>query len=212
MSVGGDSISPLLRQLRLRALEVVAGSALGRRAIYAAIRQDPSLAFESIGPLANRPARFDTVTDWPEQVDGFDDLSFLFSSNPLNWGIALLMFDEASYLYGLARRLGSAWVAEIGRFKGGSTFVLASALAPGSQIFSYDLHVKLVGEYSGADLDHALRDALDPLPSESLDNVERSHILAVLHACGGNISVAAKRLGLHRRTLQRKLQKLPPAR
>ncbi len=65
---------------------------------------------------------------------------------------------------------------------------------------------------AGAEIVQALRDALDPLPSESLDNVERSHILAVLHACGGNISVAAKRLGLHRRTLQRKLQKLPPVR
>lgn len=55
----------------------------------------------------------------------------------------------------------------------------------------------------------ALRDALEPLPSESLDQVERAHILSVLQACGGNISEAARRLGLHRRTLQRKLQKLP---
>ncbi|MCB0561583.1 MAG: helix-turn-helix domain-containing protein, partial [Phaeodactylibacter sp.] len=38
------------------------------------------------------------------------------------------------------------------------------------------------------------------------------HILGVLQACGGNISEAARRLGLHRRTLQRKLQKLPPPR
>lgn len=161
MSGDRDSLSQLLQRLRLRALELAASSTIGRRAIYAALRHDPGLAFESIGPLANRPARFDTVTDWPERVDGFDDLSFLFSSNPLNWGIALLMFDEASYLYGLARRLGPARVAEIGRFKGGSTFVLASALAPGSEIFSYDLHVKLVGEFSGADLDRALGGALD---------------------------------------------------
>lgn len=64
----------------------------------------------------------------------------------------------------------------------------------------------------GAELVRALRDAIDPLPAESLDNVERAHILGVLQACGGNISEAARRLGLHRRTLQRKLQKLPPAR
>ncbi|MFZ5482012.1 MAG: response regulator transcription factor [Myxococcota bacterium] len=63
-----------------------------------------------------------------------------------------------------------------------------------------------------ADLVQALRDALVPLPAEALDTVERSHILGVLQACGGNISEAARRLGLHRRTLQRKLQKLPPAR
>lgn len=58
----------------------------------------------------------------------------------------------------------------------------------------------------------ALQDALDPLPAESLEELERSHILGVLQATGGNISEAARRLGLYRRTLQRKLQKLPPAR
>ena len=98
-----NSASPLLRQLGLQALERVAGSSLGRRAIQAAIRRDPSLAFETLGPVVNRPARFDTVPAWPERVDAFEDLAFLFSSNPLNWGIALLTFDEASYLYGLAR-------------------------------------------------------------------------------------------------------------
>jgi two-component system response regulator RegA len=65
---------------------------------------------------------------------------------------------------------------------------------------------------SGTEVVEALRDALEPLPAETLDQVERTHILGVLQACGGNISEAARRLGLHRRTLQRKLQKLPPAR
>lgn len=64
----------------------------------------------------------------------------------------------------------------------------------------------------GPEIVAALRDALEPLPVESLDNVERAHILSVLQACGGNITEAARRLGLYRRTLQRKLQKLPPAR
>ncbi|MCB9675678.1 MAG: response regulator [Alphaproteobacteria bacterium] len=45
-------------------------------------------------------------------------------------------------------------------------------------------------------------------PSERLDDVEKAHILAVLEDCGGNISEAARRLGLYRRTLQRKLYKL----
>lgn len=44
--------------------------------------------------------------------------------------------------------------------------------------------------------------------SERLEDVERAHILAVLEDCGGNVSEAARRLGLYRRTLQRKLQKL----
>jgi two-component system, response regulator RegA len=64
----------------------------------------------------------------------------------------------------------------------------------------------------GAEIVGALRDALEPLPQETLEQMERTHILAVLNACGGNISEAARRLGLYRRTLQRKLQKLPPGR
>jgi len=45
----------------------------------------------------------------------------------------------------------------------------------------------------------------------TLDRVEWEHIQRVLNECGGNISEAARRLGLHRRTLQRKLDKYPPA-
>jgi two-component system response regulator RegA len=46
----------------------------------------------------------------------------------------------------------------------------------------------------------------------SLARVEWEHIQRVLTECQGNISVASQRLGIDRRTLQRKLQKYPPAR
>jgi two-component system response regulator RegA len=45
----------------------------------------------------------------------------------------------------------------------------------------------------------------------SLARVEWEHIQRVLADCDGNISQAAKLLGLHRRSLQRKLLKYPPA-
>jgi two-component system response regulator RegA len=45
----------------------------------------------------------------------------------------------------------------------------------------------------------------------SLDRVEWEHMQRVLQECGGNISMAARKLGIERRSLQRKLQKLPPA-
>lgn len=44
----------------------------------------------------------------------------------------------------------------------------------------------------------------------SLARVEWEHIHRVLSDCSGNISEAARRLGIHRRSLQRKLQKLAP--
>jgi two-component system response regulator RegA len=44
----------------------------------------------------------------------------------------------------------------------------------------------------------------------SLARAEWEHIQATLFACGGNISAAARRLHLHRRSLQRKLQRNAP--
>jgi two-component system response regulator RegA len=56
---------------------------------------------------------------------------------------------------------------------------------------------------------------LDPPQSDfappSLARAEWEHINRVLSDCAGNVSEAARRLGMHRRSLQRKLQKYPPA-
>lgn len=58
----------------------------------------------------------------------------------------------------------------------------------------------------GAD---SLLDARNIKPP-SLARVEWEHIQRVLSDCNGNISAAAKRLKIHRRTLQRKLLKYAP--
>jgi two-component system response regulator RegA len=47
-------------------------------------------------------------------------------------------------------------------------------------------------------------------PVPSLARAEYEHIQRVLLECAGNISEAARRLGIHRRSLQRKIQKAPP--
>ncbi len=73
-----------------------------------------------------------------------------------------------------------------------------------------------------SDVDDILR-AFFPTPTEetttttgenvhtpSLARAEWEHINRVLGDVDGNISEAARRLGLHRRSLQRKLQKYPP--
>lgn len=44
----------------------------------------------------------------------------------------------------------------------------------------------------------------------SLARIEWEHIQRVLHDCSGNISHTAEALGIDRRTLQRKLGKMPP--
>jgi len=48
-----------------------------------------------------------------------------------------------------------------------------------------------------------------PTHAPPLKRLEWEHIQRVLAECEGNISEAARRLGLHRRTLQRKLSKRP---
>ncbi len=52
--------------------------------------------------------------------------------------------------------------------------------------------------------------SLDQPTAPSLARAEWEHIQRVLADCGGNVSEAARRLGVHRRSLQRKLQKYPP--
>ncbi len=51
---------------------------------------------------------------------------------------------------------------------------------------------------------------LEVLPRPmSVNRLEWEHLQKVLAECGGNISEASRRLGMHRRSLQRKLKKRP---
>lgn len=65
---------------------------------------------------------------------------------------------------------------------------------------------EIVAAFAKGSGDASVEVASAPTP---LEHLEWQHIQATLLACEGNISLAAKRLGLHRRTLQRKLQKRP---
>ena len=123
----------------------------GKNLIHAAVMRDPA------------QMRFANVERWPESVHGFEDLAFMFSSNQLNHGVASLQIDEAALLYRLARNVEIGPVAEIGRFKGGSTVVFANALPEGVELWSYDLHVALRPDMTGEQLDRELDEALTRL-------------------------------------------------
>jgi predicted O-methyltransferase YrrM len=126
-------------------------TAVGKNLIHASVLRDPSAM------------RFRNVERWPDAVHGFEDLAFLFSSNQLNHGVASLQIDEAALLFRLARNAERGPFVEIGRFKGGSTVVFASALPDGVELWSYDLHVALRPDMPGAELDAELEAALDRL-------------------------------------------------
>jgi two-component system, response regulator RegA len=57
---------------------------------------------------------------------------------------------------------------------------------------------------------HAASSTCEGEPVPSLARVEWEHIQRVLCDCGGNISETARRLRIHRRSLQRKLFKMQP--
>jgi predicted O-methyltransferase YrrM len=139
----------VLEQVK-RALAAGGRTTVGKHLVNAAVQADPGAR------------RYTNVERWPETIDGFEDLSFLFASNQLSHGIVSLQLDEAALLYRLAKHVepGGAFV-EIGRFKGGSTLLVASALPEGAELWSYDLHVAIRADLSGPQLDAELRTALE---------------------------------------------------
>ncbi len=136
-----------VKQLAARA----ARTPVGKDLVHAAVLQEHS------------EKRFSRAERLPPSVRGFEDLAFLFSSNQLNHGIASLQFDEAALLYRVARDAGPGTLAEIGRFRGGSTVITSAAMDDGAELWSYDLS----SEYDGE-----LQDAL-----ERLGLAERVHLV-----------------------------------
>lgn len=67
----------------------------------------------------------------------------------------------------------------------------------------------ILAAFARGDDPPVLRDGGE-LSAPSLERAKWEHVNRVLSDCDGNISEAARRLGLHRRSLQRLLQKYPP--
>ena len=137
-----------MREPVKRALARLGRTTPGKHVVHAATAGDRS------------SGRF-TDASWPPKADAFEDLAFLFTSSQLNHGVASLRLDEATLLFGLTRSLGRAKLVELGRFKGGGTFLLAVAMAPGSELWSYDLHLETPAGATGEELDRELASGLD---------------------------------------------------
>ena len=148
----------MVRGAGKKLLHRAARTPFGEKVLFSLGQSQPHLLLEALGPRVNRGARFSTVRRWPDDLDAFEDLAFLFSSHQLHHAIISMTVHEAALLYRTAHGLRDATVAEIGRSKGGSTLLLAAALGEGSQVYSYDLHVKAT---AGAASDEELRGALE---------------------------------------------------
>lgn len=76
----------------------------------------------------------------PDKITGFEDLTFLFWSTPLNRGILRQDLDEAALLFWTIKTIDSALGVEIGRFSGGSTILLATAIGEKGKLISIDIN------------------------------------------------------------------------
>jgi predicted O-methyltransferase YrrM len=139
-----------------------------RRWLAAYLHENPGQSVKALRRYADVHARFPHVPRYPEAIRGFEDLSFLFTSSQANFGLCLLAFDEAAYLYRIAKSVAAGRLVEIGRFKGGGTLLLASAMGRDAVLDSFDIHA-ITSVYdgragarsmAGTELDAELRAAL----------------------------------------------------
>ncbi len=146
-------LKKILEKLVRWSVKKMARTKGGQELLITALYDFPLISIESFGRRSSIEMGFDKVADFPPSIHGFEDLYFLFCCSPLNMGICALSLDEAAYLYKLVKTLRQATLVEIGRFKGGGTFILASAMPADATLLSYDLHVKMPRYFNGKILD-----------------------------------------------------------
>lgn len=79
------------------------------------------------------------VAKVPDEVNNFEDLSFLFFASPLNRGLLRQDMDEAALLFKTVRSLENPNGVEIGRWNGGSAVLMAVAMRPTGHLLSLDI-------------------------------------------------------------------------
>jgi predicted O-methyltransferase YrrM len=144
----------------------IARTRAGRRLLDAALKDEQNLAWVLWRRCDLICAQASFEKSYSMDVDGirgFEDLCWLYSSNALNQGLSRLRFDEAAYLYRLVRSLERPRVAELGRYKGGTTFLFAAA---GAQVTSIDIAAEQQKEF-----DPPLRRALERFGLDDLVDV-----------------------------------------
>ncbi len=125
--------------------------------------RNPQLLLEALGPRLNRNPVLDTMPfDLPVTKPlQFEDLAGLFASTSLDHAVIAMTVRQTAYVFGLVRRLKARKVIEVGRYKGGSTLVIAAAMNGEGQFWSIDLgekEARLHGEGVHRSFDDQIRD------------------------------------------------------
>lgn len=163
------------------------------------LRERLSIAFEQRG------FRVETAASFDEAVD-------VFSRRPTELAVLDLRMPGRSGLELLTRLLQMRPETRVIMLSGfGSIPASIDAIRGGAVNFlSKPADADdILGAFIRGDAPATPHDAVE-FPAPSLARTEWEHIHRVLGDCGGNISEAARRLGIHRRSLQRKLRKRAP--
>jgi predicted O-methyltransferase YrrM len=124
----------------------------------------PQTLLEGFGPLLNRKPNLDNMPfDLPVKDRlQFEHLAGLFASTSLDHGVISMPIRQAAYLFGLIREIKPQKVIEIGRYKGGSTLLIAAAMDGEGEFWSVDIGAKearLQGIKTARSFDEQLADA-----------------------------------------------------
>ncbi|MEZ6087018.1 MAG: response regulator [Pirellulaceae bacterium] len=148
-----------------------------------------------------------------EQAGGYDEAVARFSSNPTDLAVIDLRMPGRSgldLLTSIKRIRPETKVVILSGF--GSIAAAIDAVRMGATNFlSKPADVDdILNAFVRGDRPQSHASEHPEFPVPSLARAEWEHIHRVLSDCGGNISEAARRLGIHRRSLQRKLRKRAP--
>jgi len=107
---------------------------------------NPQIVLEAVGPYVSRGRNldnmpFDLATEGHLQ---FEHLPGLFASTSLDHAVISMTIRQGAYLYGLVRQMKARKVIEIGRYKGGSTLLIAAAMRGEGEFWSVDIGEKEV--------------------------------------------------------------------
>jgi len=115
-----------------------------RACVFRACERDPGTVLEAFGPRLNRQPNLGNMPfDLPVKDHlGFEHLAGLFSSTSLDHAVISMTVRQAAYIFGLVRQMKARKVIEIGRYKGGSTLLIAAAMNGEGRFWSVDVGEK----------------------------------------------------------------------
>lgn len=134
---GGGGIGQRTRRRVGSGLRRLASTKLGLAVLGIVLKDD--VLFRATRILSDRNAAnasFDAQMPGElTEATGFEDVWWLFDQSEMSHGLSRLRIGEAAYLWKLARSRPGEAIAEIGRYRGGTAFLLAAA---GARVVTLD--------------------------------------------------------------------------